>query len=404
MSKPLFPPFPPPPRPPERSSAPAPVPRSSVPTPPPRSGPVPPPSPVRIPYGGVPGGPRQTASSYRAPLPSADGVMSTSDKLSLADAAMALRDEQLAARVVHYKAELATSPELDAITAKVVEELHALQRAQRAAQPSSVRGAELDKAQLEIELIESLKTMLSRLFRPGKLASTIERKIGEASKRLARLFFESELHEKIRGSSNEVKTMHFPEQALYHALSRSQKAIARELKSFDYSRSEAQSLAEEELARWLKELQNRYLARTTPELNALVMLLTAGLTKFFAQEMPAAVGELAWEVVKEAKLGESKSRAGYKISSDVFPRFRQVFERRFLIRLVPFAEEEMLAKVRASEGKFRQETIRFVADPRIFSDICELICDAVYDYLYNDGFLDLPQDWRERLAGADFPH
>jgi len=28
------------------------------------------------------------------------------------------------------------------------------------------------------------------------------------------------------------------------------------------------------------------------------------------------------------------------------------------------------------------------------------VCDAVYDFLYNDGFLDLPADWRARLATA----
>jgi hypothetical protein len=39
-----------------------------------------------------------------------------------------------------------------------------------------------------------------------------------------------------------------------------------------------------------------------------------------------------------------------------------------------------------------------VADPHIFSDVCELICEATYDSLYNEGFLDLPPDWRARLA------
>jgi hypothetical protein len=49
------------------------------------------------------------------------------------------------------------------------------------------------------------------------------------------------------------------------------------------------------------------------------------------------------------------------------------------------------------------ETIRFVADPHIFSAVCELVCDAVYDYLYNDGWLDLPGDWRARLT-AEVTH
>ena len=32
----------------------------------------------------------------------------------------------------------------------------------------------------------------------------------------------------------------------------------------------------------------------------------------------------------------------------------------------------MLRRVRARDAKFRVETIRFVADPHIFSDVCEL--------------------------------
>jgi hypothetical protein len=58
----------------------------------------------------------------------------------------------------------------------------------------------------------------------------------------------------------------------------------------------------------------------------------------------------------------------------------------------------MLERVRKGEQEFRQETIRLVADPLIFSDVCEVVCDAVYDMLYNDGFLDLPNDWRARLS------
>ena len=58
----------------------------------------------------------------------------------------------------------------------------------------------------------------------------------------------------------------------------------------------------------------------------------------------------------------------------------------------------MLKRVRARDAAFRVETIRFVADPHIFSDVCELICEATYDSLYNEGFLDLPADWRARLT------
>ena len=61
-------------------------------------------------------------------------------------------------------------------------------------------------------------------------------------------------------------------------------------------------------------------------------------------------------------------------------------------------EDEMLSRVRDSMSQFRSETIRFVADPLIFSDVCEVVCESIYDMLYNDGFLDLPNDWRARLA------
>ena len=72
--------------------------------------------------------------------------------MSLADMALQLRDEQLQARVVHYKADLETSPELDAVTAQVVAELQALQRA---AGRESAPPPQADRAQLEIELIRA---------------------------------------------------------------------------------------------------------------------------------------------------------------------------------------------------------------------------------------------------------
>src|SRR3954467_11236158 len=133
-----------------------------------------------------------------APTPSPEGFMSTSAKMNLADVAFALRDEQLQAKVVHYKAELPTSPELDAVTQQVINELQTRQAAARARQQDSRPPPANDRAQLEIELIQSLKEMLSRTFRPNKLATILERKLGEVSKRFARIFFESELHDKIR--------------------------------------------------------------------------------------------------------------------------------------------------------------------------------------------------------------
>lgn len=334
-----------------------------------------------------------------APTPTSDGFMSTAAKMSLADIALALRDEQLQATVVHYKAELETNSELDAVTAQVVRELNSLRAAIRERAPvSRPAPPNVDRAQLEIELIQSLKEMLGRIFRQGKLATLIERKLAEVAKRFARLFFESELAERIRGSADEMKVMRFTEQALYHALSRTQDIVVAQLDSYQYASTAVRERAQEDLSKMVKELRNEFLARTTPELNVLVKFLNAVLTAFFTEELPPMLGELAWEVVKEARLADARSGAGYKISASAFPVFRQAFERRFLQRLVPFTEDEMLKRVRESSTSFRAETIRFVADPLIFSDVCEIICEAVYDMLYNDGFLDLPTDWRARLS------
>jgi hypothetical protein len=331
------------------------------------------------------------------PVPSAEGKMSTHAKLSLAEIAMQLRDEQLKARVVHYKGELETSPELDAVTAQVVAELQMLQRA-APARPAA--PLETDRSQVEIDLIGTLKHMLSKLFSEQRVASVVQRKLGEVSKRFARLFFESELHDKIRGSATELKTMRFGEQALYHVLARNEARLLAELDAFEYASPETKEDARLALQTWVKELRNAFLGRTTPELNALVRILNEVLTLFFTQELPPVIGELAWEVVKEGKLADGAMRGGYKVPAESFGRFRKVFERRFLQRLVPFAADGMLRRVHGSEGKFRVETLRFVADPHIFSDVCELVCEAMYDFLYSEGFLDLPADWRARLSAS----
>ena len=341
----------------------------------------------------------QSSPRLSAPTPSPEGFMSTAAKMSLADVALALRDEQLNAKVVHYKAELETSPELDAVTEQVITELQNLQAAARAASPSRPPPAE-DRAQLEIDLIQSLKEMLGRIFRLGKLATIIERKLGEVSKRFARLFFESELHDKIRGGGDEAKAMRFADQALYHAFVATQDVVITQLDVYEYANAAVKERAKEHYYGLIKTLRNDFLARTTPELNTLVKFLNDVLNQFFVVELPPMLGELAWEVVKEAHLADARMRAGYKISASAFPKFRSAFERRFLQRLVPFVEDEMLSRVRDTKGQFRSETIRFVADPEIFSDVCEVVCEAVYDMLYNDGFLDLPSDWRARLSAG----
>jgi hypothetical protein len=337
------------------------------------------------------------SAGAHAPVPTPEGFMSTAAKMSLADVALQLRDEQLQAKVVHYRADLQTNAELDAVTAQVIADLHSLQAAAR---PGPSQPAPADPVQVEIELTKSLREMLGRIFRPGKLATLIERKLGEVAKRFARLFFESELADKIRGTKDEAKAMRFSEQALYHALTKTQDALFAHLDSFQYIEPNVKERAQTAYLALIKNLRNEFLARTTPELNVLVKYLNETLSIFFTRELPPALGDLAAEVVKEARLAQAKTVAGYKISASAFPTFRQAFERKFLMRLVPFTEDEMLKRVREAEGQFRSETLRLVAAPAIFSELCEVVCDAVYDMLYNDGFLDLPSDWRARLTAA----
>lgn len=338
------------------------------------------------------------ARPVTAPTPSPEGFMSTPALMSLADFALALRDEQLQAKVVHYKAELETSPELDAITAQVIAELQTLQEAVRRSAPASHAPPAGSRLQRETELTENLTNMLGRIFRPGKLATTLERKLGEVSKRFARVFFESELHEKLRGTTDEQKLMRYPEQALYHAFAKAEAQLEAALASYQYDSPRVAERAQEIFQRYVKQLRNDFLARTTPELNLLVKYLNEILTAFFTQELPPMLEQLAREVVRDARLAEARTGAGYKISASAFGEFRKAFERKFLQRLVPFVEDRMLERVRNGQQQFRQETISLVADPLIFSDTCEVVCDAIYDMLYNDGFLDLPNDWRARLS------
>ncbi|HEY1693016.1 MAG TPA: hypothetical protein VGG39_12695 [Polyangiaceae bacterium] len=343
--------------------------------------------------------PARARMQHTMPAPTGEGTMSTRAKMSLADIALQLRDEQLEARIVHYKVDLETSPELDAVTAGVVAELQALQKAAGKTRDTGVPAPPADRAAVEIELISSLKKELARLFRTGEITATVQRKVGEASKRFARLFFESELCERIQGATDEQKkTMRFGAQALYHVLARAREALVAQLEGFEYASPEELEDAKMRLDDITKELRNQFLSATMPELNALVKWLNELLVTFFTAELPPAVGELAWEVVKEARLADSQARAGYKIGAEAFPRFRATFERKFLQRLVSFVEDGMLERVRGKGSEFRAETLRFVSDPQIFSDVCELVCDAVYDFLYNDGFLDLPADWRARLV------
>src|SRR5262245_871624 len=123
--------------------------------------------------------------------------MSDGQKEALAIQALGLLNEQVQARIVHYKSELETSPELDAITAQVVAQLKAMQAAVASDTSSRQTPEEMEEQQTR-----AVSGLLARFFSAQtNFATRILKPIG---KKIAKLFFESELHEKSKGDKDRV--------------------------------------------------------------------------------------------------------------------------------------------------------------------------------------------------------
>ncbi len=84
----------------------------------------------------------------------------------------------------------------------------------------------------------------------------------------------------------------------------------------------------------------------------------------------------------------------HKVAADNFPKFRAAWERGLMVRLVEFAEDRLIAEVADTAGNERDEAAQFVTDPRIFSVIVAELSQSLYEFLCNEGYLDLPTDWR----------
>ena len=123
------------------------------------------------------------------------------------------------------------------------------------------------------------------------------------------------------------------------------------------------------------------------------------LPLFFALGWLAARVDIR-QVVRESRVAAGH-KLGYKLTEDKFPAFRAAFDKRLLERLVFHVQEPIARRAAESEEGFRDATLRFVSDPRIHTEICSAINDAVYDYLHGEGFLDLPTQWRQALSRRD---
>lgn len=309
----------------------------------------------------------------------------------LAELAMVLREEQIQARIVHYKAEMETSPELDAITAQVVEQLHALQRELAGQKTGENRG------NIEREQIATLQKLLGRIFRPDTVSVLVEQRIKNVAKKLTKLFFESELHERASANQAKLRTIYHAEQALFYVLQRYGNRLRGELEAFEYSDPEIKELTVDLLDKTQNDFRVSFLSRRSPELKRLLAIVNEVLLDFFRKGLPPQLPKLAEEVIKECGSAKVEAAMGYKVLHESFDPFRQSFERRFLSKLVSHVQHTLVKQLQQSEDAFRDETISFVQMPQVYSEICALICDGVYDFLCNEGFLDLPIDWRSEI-------
>ena len=314
--------------------------------------------------------------------------MSQDSKDKIAEMAIGLLEEQVQARIVHYKAELETNPELDAITATVVAQLKQMQESMA---PSANRPS--DRQEVAAQQERTLRTLLSRLFPAGPPPLIVEKRIKTALRNLARLYFQSELHERTRGGeTGTAKVIQHGEQAIFYLMSRYHHRMHNELQNFEFTSTEVRERSFELLQKLSKDMQDAFLSRKSTELKRVVGVFNAVLVDFVGKQLPAAVDELAHEVIVQS--GSAEGRAfGYKILQQAFPRFRSAFERRLMVRLVSFVEDELVARLADTAVNTREETIAFITNPEIFSMICGELSGGAYEYLCNEGFLDLPPEW-----------
>ncbi len=310
----------------------------------------------------------------------------------ITESALGLLEEQVKARIIHYKAELETNPELDAITAQVVAQVKQLQAS------VVVPERNLDRETIRASHEQILRRLLTRVFRPDAPSLLVERRLKEMHRKLARLFFQSELHEKTRGQEGQAKVIHHGEQAIYYLLARYEARLKNELEGFEYDSAEVKERAFDLLARFTKEMQDAFLARRSTELKRIVSVFHTILVDFFCKQLSAKVDDFSREIILNAQSWDSKY--AYKVTVEGFPPFRAAFERAFMVRLVSFAEDQLVLRLADTAGAAREETIQFITDPRVFSMMCGEFCDALYEFLCNEGFLDLPADWRQAASGS----
>ncbi len=311
--------------------------------------------------------------------------MTEGQKDTLAIQALGLLNEQVQARIVHYKGELETSPELDAITAQVVAQLKAMQAA-----ASQELAQQQSPEQREEQQLKAFNALLARVFSAQSQYST--RILKPIGRRIAKLFFESELHEKTK--ADKEKVIHHAEQGVYYVLSRYKNRLRAELEGFEYVSPEIRALTLASLGKIERDLQVGFLSRRSPELNRVMTIYTAVIADFVNKHLPPRLEQMAKLTLKVAKTATQANSVSYKVLADRFPAFRAQWEQLFMQQMVYFCGDELLERLTQGDETVREETIKFFTDPHIFSETCAVMCQELYDFLCLEGFLDLPVDWR----------
>lgn len=300
--------------------------------------------------------------------------------------ALGLLREQVEARIVHYKAELETSPELDAVTAQVVNQIRQLQEAAQKERPIEKDPTLIANAHVGMMHRLLTEAWVTDINYPTRVIQPI-------GKRLAKLFFESELHAKTQGQRDKV--IFLPEQGVYYVLKRYRHRLRTELEGFEYSSPELRQMTEQLLQKIERDLQVAFLSRRSPELNRVMGVFTGVLIDFFQKHLPPRLEQMVRVTVRNARSAEQPNSVPYKIHSDRFSDFRSAWERVLMTQMIHFCGDEFIARVnQGDEQDVREETITFFTDPHIYSETCEVICQGMYDRLCVEGFLDLPVDWR----------
>jgi hypothetical protein len=311
--------------------------------------------------------------------------MSADQKELLTVQALGLMHEQLQARVVHYKSELATNAELDAITAQVVAQLKAMQAA-----AAGTAGSRQSPEEMETQHVRAMSVLLGKVFSSESQFTT--RILKPLGRRVAKLFFESELHEKSKGDKE--KTIHHAEQGVYYVLSRYQRRLRAELEGFEYASTEVQQASFELLEKLERDLRVAFLSRRSPELNQVMTVYAAVVSEFLRDYLPPRLEAMAKNTVRAAQTARRPNSVGYKVLADAFPEFRAQWERVFMEQMVNCCSDELVLRLTQSGSAFKDETLRFFSDPHVYSESAEVVCHELYDFLCLEGFVDLPVNYR----------